>query len=201
MTRDRHLLDRVVFFSDAVFAIAITLLVIELHPPERLLTRTDAALWTAVAESGFAILGFVIGFGVIALFWAAHHRAMAIVVRHDRRLAWRNLGLMFAVALMPFPTAILCRYFVLAAAQQIYLGALLLTAIMQLRLFSLALGERAALVAVEDTALARALLRRAWALPATILVSLALTFVVPWLGVTSLIAIAPALHFAERWRR
>ena len=98
--------ERLVFFSDAVFAIAITLLVLpltaEIELPEtgRGLAHEVWALWPTV-------LTFAVSFLVIGQFWIAHHRTFAYVRRHDTGLIWCNLVALLTVAFVPFPAALL----------------------------------------------------------------------------------------------
>jgi uncharacterized membrane protein len=99
-------LERLVYFSDAVFAIVITLLVLpiaaeaELPDADGGLARQVWALWPRV-------LSFVISFLVIGQFWIVHHRMFELVRRYDQRLLWLNLLVLLTVTFMPFPTALL----------------------------------------------------------------------------------------------
>jgi uncharacterized membrane protein len=99
-------LERLLFFSDAVFAIAITLLVIEIRLPNTDLT-TDAALGTALRELIPHYIGFVVSFFVIGRFWQGHHRLMGFLADWDDGLVSRNILLLFTIAFLPFPTAII----------------------------------------------------------------------------------------------
>ncbi len=103
--RTDHPLERMVFFSDAVFAIAITLLVIELHPPQLPHGVSDMAHWRALAAIAPSFIGYAISFWVIGAFWMGHHRVFALAAHyHPKILAW-NMGLLWTIGFMPFVTA------------------------------------------------------------------------------------------------
>lgn len=99
-------LDRLVFFSDGVFAIAITLLALELRLPEVPGGYTDATLLTALTDLAPSLFAFVLSFVVIAGFWLGHFRTFRAVARLDGRLIAIDLLFLFFVALVPFPTSI-----------------------------------------------------------------------------------------------
>ena len=94
--------DRVLFFSDAVFAIAITLLVVDIRVPD-IVTDTGHEL----SESRGKILSFAISFLVIGLFWMGHHRLFRYITALDRRLIFLNLIFLGTIAFLPYPTALL----------------------------------------------------------------------------------------------
>ena len=100
-----HKLERLIFFSDAVFAIAITLLVIELRPPHLHFGASERDHLVALARLFPNFLGFTTSFFVVGAFWAGHHRAFAFAHRWSDALVTPNLLLLFAVAAMPFVTA------------------------------------------------------------------------------------------------
>jgi len=102
-----HALERMVFFSDAVFAIAITLLVIELHAPELPRGSSDAAQLQALASLSPNLVGFGISFAVIGMFWMGHHRAFSLASHYSPRVLGWNLCLLGLIAFMPFVTAYL----------------------------------------------------------------------------------------------
>ncbi len=102
-----HALERLVFFSDAVFAIAITLLVIELHAPKLPHGVADMAHWNALWEMLPHFFGFALSFYVIGRFWVGHHRAFSLARKYDETLLMPNLMLLMAIAFIPFVTAYL----------------------------------------------------------------------------------------------
>ncbi len=108
-THERTLLERLTFFSDAVFAIAMTLLVIDLKLPP-IPAATDAVLGQALIDLLTHYIGFVASFLVIGRFWVSHHQLFGMLDRSNMRLVWANLFFLLAVAFTPFPTAILSEY-------------------------------------------------------------------------------------------
>lgn len=94
---------RVETFSDAVFAIVITILVLEFrlppHQPGRLLASL-AGLWTS-------LLAFLLSFLRVAVIWLNHHALFSHVRRVNRTLLWMNLGILATCMLVPFATAVL----------------------------------------------------------------------------------------------
>ncbi|MGN6676835.1 MAG: TMEM175 family protein [Streptosporangiaceae bacterium] len=96
--------DRILFFSDAVFAIAVTLLAVELHVPTMAAKiRTADALYHA----RFSLVGFGISFAVIALFWLGHHGIFRYITVFDRPLILLNLLFLATIAFLPYPTGLL----------------------------------------------------------------------------------------------
>jgi uncharacterized membrane protein len=83
--------ERVVFFSDAVFAIVITLLVLEIKPPH-LADHNESALHHALFELIPKFTGFVVSFMIVGMMWIEHHRIFRYIVHYDAGLLWRNYG-------------------------------------------------------------------------------------------------------------
>jgi uncharacterized membrane protein len=103
-------LDRIVFFSDAVFAIAITILVLDIRVPDIPEGRVAAELSTQVLGLGPKYLSYVISFLVLAVYWQAHHRVFRPITGYDSTLVWLNFLFLMAVAFLPFPTSLLGEY-------------------------------------------------------------------------------------------
>jgi uncharacterized membrane protein len=124
---DRFKLERVAFFSDAIFAIAATLLIIDLRLPEVVGRLTDGELLEALLELAPGYYGFLVSFVVIGLYWAAHHLTLGRFVRYDPALPYVNLPVLFCIAVLPFPTAVLGQYSYLPLAVILYAAWMALT--------------------------------------------------------------------------
>lgn len=101
--------DRVVFFSDAVFAIAITLLVIDLRPPNMPSDGYEAALQAFFGHPS-PFIATAIGFLVVGSYWMSHRGIFALLDRTDGLVIWANLFFLFWVAIQPFFTAALAEH-------------------------------------------------------------------------------------------
>jgi uncharacterized membrane protein len=100
-------LERMVFFSDAIFAIALTLLALDLKlpigiPPERL----HAELIDGIPE----LFAFMLSFAIIARVWMSHHTDFIRIRDFSARLAWLNMLLLFFIVMLPATTAVLSDY-------------------------------------------------------------------------------------------
>jgi uncharacterized membrane protein len=141
--------SRLEAFSDGVLAIAITLLVIEIHPPE---LGQDETLAHALWQQWPSYLAYLVSFLTIGVIWLNHHRIFDQVVRVDGPLLLLNLNLLLWTALIPFPTAVVAEHLgdggeAAQTAAALYCGVLLLT--------SLAFGGLFAWVTHTDQLLGR----------------------------------------------
>jgi uncharacterized membrane protein len=109
--RKEFQLERMILFSDAVFAIAITLLVIEIKVPElHDEAVTDKALLHKLGKLIPKFIGFVVSFMLIGLYWSIHHRMFGFVTNYTRKLLGLNLLFLLFIALMPFSTGFYSEY-------------------------------------------------------------------------------------------
>lgn len=104
---DHFGLERLIFFSDAVFAIAITLLALEIRLPVPAGGLSDRQLLQALAGTWHKYLSFAISFLVIGAFWMGHHRKFRFIKRYDTNLLILNTFLLMGIAFIPFPTSVL----------------------------------------------------------------------------------------------
>jgi uncharacterized membrane protein len=102
-------LERIVFFSDAVMAIAITLLALNLRVPE-LDSAQVAQLPARLAAMGPSFMTFVISFLMVGIYWISHHRYFGYFRSYDTRLILLNLLFLFFITCMPFLASLLGRY-------------------------------------------------------------------------------------------
>lgn len=98
---------RVEAFSDGVFAVAITLLVLDITLDHK---AGDGHLWRDLGELKYHYAAYAISFLTIGIMWVSHHNLMTNVVTVDHALLYRNLLLLAVICFIPFPTAILSEY-------------------------------------------------------------------------------------------
>src|SRR5215216_3693364 len=103
-------LERIIFFSDAVFAIAITLLVLNIEVPDIPQDLVAEELPGQLLGLWPKYLSYVISFLVTLIFWIAHHSIFSTIRGYDRALIWLNSLFLMFVAFLPFPTALLGEY-------------------------------------------------------------------------------------------
>lgn len=109
--RKEFQLERLILFSDAVFAIAITLLIIEIKIPEVPWEKaTDHLLLEKLVELIPKFIGFLISFLLIGQYWRVHHRLFGFVTNFNDRLIWLNIFFLLAIVLMPFSTGFYSEY-------------------------------------------------------------------------------------------
>jgi uncharacterized membrane protein len=109
--RKEFQLERMILFSDAVFAIAITLLVIEIRVPEIEKEHiSDKELGEALLHLVPKFVGFIVSFLLIGIYWNVHHRMFGYVTSYTRKLVGLNLLFLFFIALMPFSTGFYSEY-------------------------------------------------------------------------------------------
>jgi uncharacterized membrane protein len=90
--------ERLIFFSDAIFAVLITVLVLELRPPEQPTVAGFLALWPTW-------LSYAVSYVFIAIVWINHHYLARYATEATPRLLWFNFAHLFSMSLLPFSTA------------------------------------------------------------------------------------------------
>jgi len=101
--------ERVGAFCDGVFAIAMTLLVLELRVPAADIVAREG-LWRALGSHWSSYGAFALSFAIIGIMWANHHSLFRYIGRTNHTFSMLNLALLFFTVLLPFPTAVLATY-------------------------------------------------------------------------------------------
>ncbi len=129
--RTEFQLERLILFTDAVFAIAITLLAIEIKIPEFEGRPSDAQVWGRMLSLIPKFIGFLTGFAVIALYWTAHHRIFRFLRNYDSKLLRLNFVFLLCIVLMPFSSGFFSSYATVKAPFAIYSANIVLAALAQ----------------------------------------------------------------------
>ena len=134
--RDSVEFARTLTFTDGLFAIAMTLLVVDLAVP----TLSDGSsvheLAEALNDDSAKFISFFISFAVIGRYWVAHHTYFSALARMDRGLIALNLVYLAFIAFLPFPTALLGEYFENPLSIAIYAVNVAIVSSMEVVLFS-----------------------------------------------------------------
>jgi uncharacterized membrane protein len=123
--------ERLAALSDGVFAVAMTLLVLDLHAPAADAIHSEADLGRALLELAPRLLVYLMSFLTLGIFWVGQQAQLNVMARSNRDLSWLHLGFLFAVSLMPFSTALMAQFIAFRLALLLYwanvllLGALL----------------------------------------------------------------------------
>jgi uncharacterized membrane protein len=163
-------LERLAALSDGIFAVAMTLLVLDLRVPlsESLhlaqplwasgALRSEQLLWQALAPLAPRLLTYAMSFLTLGMFWVGQQAQLSQCARSNRNLAWIQLAFLLAVSLMPFSTSLLAEYITYRLALLVYwLNLLLLGAVL---LASWRYVARAGLLREETTSDVRVAIER-----------------------------------------
>lgn len=113
-------LERINALSDGVFAVAMTLLVLELHTPAAEAIHAELDLDQALLHLAPRLLTYLMSFLTLGIFWMGQQTQLNHFARADRNLAWVHLGFLFAVTLSPFTTSLLAEFIEFRSALLLY---------------------------------------------------------------------------------
>jgi uncharacterized membrane protein len=102
--------DRIDGLSDGLFAIVLTLLVLQFQIPDVPADRAATELPAALADQGTLLFSYLLSFGIVGVYWIVHHNLFERIVRHDRGLLYANLVFLLFVSFIPFPTELVGIY-------------------------------------------------------------------------------------------
>ena len=111
---------------DGIFAVALTLLVLDIRLPEGIVVTTDADLLGQLITLERHFVIYVVSFIVIGMYWINHHIQFHFVARVNRRLIWLNLGYLLLVSFLPFATDLIGDHERLILPCEIYGGTLIM---------------------------------------------------------------------------
>ncbi len=125
--------ERIEYFSDAVMAIALTLLVLDLRLPE---ATPDAGLTEALLELWPNYLAYGLSFWIISINWLGHYRRFRVIERYDTRLIHINFIYLLLLVFVPFPTSVLSEHGAVLPAVLLYAGLVALLGLVQIWMWS-----------------------------------------------------------------
>lgn len=188
-------LERLIFFTDGVFAIVITLLVIELHPPE----GWDRTLTGLLRAEGRSLLAYAASFAAVGVFWNSHRLIFRQIVRFHPGLVVMNMLLMSFVVLLPFALELMFKSEPRGQPILIYMGLLATISLCQALLF----GFAAFIAKVVDPRLSTrsSLLRLASMLLGPVLIVAVAAAMAKGLSPRTMVWIVPLIAVAAAVRR
>jgi uncharacterized membrane protein len=113
-------IERLAALSDGVFAVAMTLLVLDLHAPAAEAMHGEADLWAALLALAPRMLVYLLSFLTLGIFWVGQQTQLNFLAHGDRHLTWLHLTFLFAVAVMPFSTALMAEFVAYRTALLVY---------------------------------------------------------------------------------
>jgi uncharacterized membrane protein len=103
-------LERLAALSDGIFAVAMTLLVLDLHVPASEVIHSQGELWHTLAGAAPQLISYVMSFLTLGIFWNGQQAQLNSFSRSDRHLSWIHIAFLFAVSIMPFSTRLLAEF-------------------------------------------------------------------------------------------
>jgi uncharacterized membrane protein len=119
-------LERISALSDGLFAIAMTLIVLEIHVPEAAAVHTEHDLWRALVGLSPRVVTYLMSFLTLGIFWVGQQTQLNHFSRTDRNLTWCHLTFLAVVAVMPFSTELLAEFITFRIALLVYWANVLL---------------------------------------------------------------------------
>jgi uncharacterized membrane protein len=142
-------LERLAALSDGIFAVAMTLLVLDLHVPAHEVIHSQGELWHTLAAATPQLISYVLSFMTLGIFWHGQQAQLNAFTRSDRHLSWIHIGFLFLVSIMPFSTRLLAEFISYRSVLVAYWANILLLGVV---LFvSWRYGRRAGLLQEEIT--------------------------------------------------
>jgi uncharacterized membrane protein len=142
-------IERLAAISDGVFAVAMTLLVLDLHTPAAETIHSEGELWRVILAIAPRLLVYLMSFLTLGIFWVGQQTQLNHLERSDRDLSWLHLAFLFSVSLTPFSTSLMAEFIAYRVALVVYWANILLLGILLYASWSYAI--RAQLVKADVT--------------------------------------------------
>ena len=112
--------ERLAALSDGIFGVAMTLLLLDLHVPDKAKILGDADLRHALLELGPDVLVYLMSFLTLGIFWVGQQTQLNNLTRSDRHLTWLHLAFLFPITFVPFSTRLLTEFIEYRSALLLY---------------------------------------------------------------------------------
>lgn len=122
--------ERICALSDGIFAVAMTLLILDVHVPAKEGIHTEEQLWRSLAALSPQLIAYGMSLLTLGIFWVGQQAQLNLLERADRHLTWIHIAFLFAVSLMPFSTRLLAEFISFRTALLCYWGNILLLGVM-----------------------------------------------------------------------
>ncbi|MEI6088593.1 MAG: TMEM175 family protein [Bacteroidota bacterium] len=194
-------LERMLFFSDGVFAIAITIMIFEIKVPDDI-QFTDSALWQYLWKTSMKFFGFFLSFTVVGHYTVVHHKIFGYVKKCTNKLLWINLAFLLSVVLLPFSSGLLGKYsseLDMKLPYVIYVANLCFTGAINCWIWKVVNDPRKHLLThVISPARIKLGIYRSLILPLVFIISLAVSFVMPFLSRFIPLGIPLIIHYGMK---
>jgi uncharacterized membrane protein len=193
-------IDRVAALSDGIFAVAMTLLVLDLHVPSAAQVHSERELLRALCALGPQWLTYVMSFLTLGIFWAGQQTQLNHLGEGTRDFTWIHLAFLFAVTLLPLSTRLLAEFITYRAALLIYwLNILLLGAVLY---WSWKFATHAGLIK-DDTPeeVSASICRRITIAQSLYAAGAALCVINTWVSIAAIVLVQLNYALAPRWTR
>lgn len=190
-------IERLLFFSDAVIAIAMTLLIIEIKAPH-IENNSNSEVIKNINELIPKFVSFFISFFVIAIYWKAHHHLFGYVKKYTDKLIWLNILFLLSIVLMPFSSAFYSENFHLNIPYAIYCMNIFVTGLLNCWIIRYISSEKAKIATVSGNNLWRKYYTlRSLVAPLIFFLSMLLSFHSTNLSRVCFILIFPVIYLLE----
>jgi uncharacterized membrane protein len=186
--------------TDGIFAIAMTLLVLELKVPDLPKSASTRELLNRIGEETPAIFSFMMSFLYCGLLWVLHHLAMHFVRHLQVALVWLNLVFLMSISVMPFSCGLLGHFLRNPAAQEIYFGNMFVAA--SLLALQWLVAKKKGLINEDDPRASALMGQRLMFFPAGLGAAMVASYFNPLAGSYAFVVVLLALRLWQRkWHR